>query len=189
MLIKNIQMDKIIIFTIFSIVIVIVSWRTLLNIKTHGFYRFISWECIAWLLSSNYKVWFIDPFSNRQLFSWILLLISVYFVISGVIMMKKMGNQDKNRDKNTLYEFEKTTELVNQGIFKYIRHPLYSSLLFLTWGILLKNPTPQLLIVSFISTVFLYFTAIWDEKECKVFFGEKYIEYMKRTKRFIPFIF
>ncbi len=120
--IKNIQMDKLIPFVILSIVIVTVSRRSLLNFKTHGFYRFISWECIAWL-------------------------------------------------------------------FKYIRHPLYSSLLFLTWGILLKNPTLALLIVSFIATVFLYLTAVWDEKECKVFFGQKYNDYMKRTKRFIPFIF
>jgi len=182
-------MDKLIPFVIVSIVIVTVSRRTLLNFKTHGFYRFISWECIAWLFSSNYKIWFINPFSIQQIFSWIFLLISVYLVVAGVMMMKKMGKPDQNRDTKTLYEFERTTELVDKGIFKYIRHPLYASLLFLTWGILLKNPIPELLIVSFIATIFLYVTAIWDEKECKVFFGQQYIDYMKRTKRFIPFIF
>lgn len=57
-------MDKIIIFVVLSVLIVIVSWRTLLNYKTHGFYRFISWECIAWLISSKYKVWVIDSFFN-----------------------------------------------------------------------------------------------------------------------------
>lgn len=103
--------------------------------------------------------------------------------------MKRIGKPDKNRDRKTLYEFEQTTELVDKGIFKYIRHPLYSSLLFLTWGILLKNPTLGLIIVSLTSTIFLYFTSIFEEKECIAFFGDKYVDYMKRSKRFIPYIF
>lgn len=102
-------MDKIIIFVVLFVLIVIVSWKTILNYKTHGFYRFISWVCIAWLISSNYKVWFNDPFSIRQLFSWILLIISAYLIIAGLILMKKIGKPNKNRDKQTLYEFEQTT--------------------------------------------------------------------------------
>ena len=182
-------MDSIIIFVVLSILLVIVSWKTLLNFKTHGFYRFISWECIAWLLSSNYKVWFVDPFSIQQIFSWICLIISVYLVIAGVILLKRIGKPDKSRENEALFKFEQTTELVDTGIFKYIRHPLYSSLIFITWGIFLKNPTLVLFVVSIISTVSLYLTAIYDEKECIIYFGAKYKDYMKRSKRFIPYIF
>lgn len=102
--------------------------------------------------------------------------------------MKKIGKPEKNRNNKTLYQFEQTTELIDKGIFKYIRHPLYSSLLFLTWGIFLKNPTFELLFVTILSTIFLYLTAIFDEKECVIFFGDKYTEYMKRSKRFIPYL-
>jgi len=102
--------------------------------------------------------------------------------------MKKLGKPENNRSEKTLYQLEKTTELIEQGIFKYIRHPLYSSLLFLTWGISLKNFSIELLFVSILSTVFLYLTAIFDEKECIAFFGDQYIEYMKKSKRFIPYI-
>ena len=102
--------------------------------------------------------------------------------------MKKMGKPKSDRNEKSLYQFEKTTELIEQGIFKYIRHPLYSSLIFLTWGILLKSTSIELLVVSIISTLFLYLTAIFDEKECIQFFGVKYIEYMKRSKMFIPYI-
>jgi protein-S-isoprenylcysteine O-methyltransferase Ste14 len=103
--------------------------------------------------------------------------------------MKKTGKPEPDRNEETLYQFERTTELIDTGIFKYIRHPLYSSLLFLTWGIFLKNTSVELLIVSVVSTVFLYLTAIFDEKECIDYFGDKYIEYMKKSKRFIPYIF
>jgi protein-S-isoprenylcysteine O-methyltransferase Ste14 len=181
-------MNRIIIFLILSIPIIVISWRTIFNIRSHGFFRFFSWECIIWLFAANYKYWFEYPFSLNQIFSWIFLIISAYLIIVGVILMKKVGKQGTNRNEKTLYQFEKTTELIEQGIFKYIRHPLYSSLLFLTWGIFLKNFSIELLFVSMLSTVFLYLTAIFDEKECIDFFGDKYIEYMKKSKRFIPYI-
>ena len=181
-------MNRIIFFLILSMPVIVISWRTIFNIKSHGFFRFFSWECIIWLFATNYKYWFDDPFSINQIFSWIFLIISGYLVIVGVILMKKVGKQGNNRNEKTLYQFEKTTELIEQGIFKYIRHPLYSSLLFLTWGIFLKNFSIELLIVSMLSTVFLYLTATFDEKECIAFFGDKYIEYMKKSKRFIPYI-
>ena len=132
-------MDTIAIFAVLSISIIIISWRTLFTIKSHGFYRFFSWECTAWLLAVNYKFWFENPFSVNQIISWILLIISGYLVIAGLITMKKFGKQKEIRDDKKLYKFEKTTELVDKGIFKYIRHPLYSSLMFLTWGIFFKN--------------------------------------------------
>ncbi|HGY56348.1 MAG TPA: isoprenylcysteine carboxylmethyltransferase family protein [Caldithrix abyssi] len=181
-------MDKIIIFLTLSVFLIFTSRRTLFNIKSHGFYRFLSWECIAWLLASNYNYWFQHPFSVHQIFAWFFLLISIYLVIAGLILIKKIGKPTRDRNEKTLYQFEQTTELIKTGIYKYIRHPLYSSLLFLTWGIYLKNPASDLFFISLLSTVFLYLTAKFDEVECIKFFGNKYIEYMKTSKRFIPYI-
>ncbi len=181
-------MSRLIVFLILSIPVILISRRTIFDYKSHGFYRFFSWECIIWLIITNYKYWFRDPFSIHQLLSWIFLIISGYLIIVGVILMKKMGKPKSDRNEKSLYQFEKTTELIEQGIFKYIRHPLYASLFFLTWGVFLKSTSLELLIVSVISTLFLYLTAIYDEKECINFFGDKYIEYMKRSKMFIPYI-
>jgi len=182
-------MERLIIFGIMSLPIVYLSWHTLTTIKSHGFFRFFSWECILWLFVTNYKFWFVDPFGFKQLISLIFLFVSAYLIIAGMILMKKRGKPEKSRDDKILYQFEKTSKLIDTGIFKYIRHPLYSSLLFLTWGIFLKNTTNMLLIVSLASSVFHYLTAIFDEKECIQYFGSQYSEYMKRSKRFIPFVF
>jgi protein-S-isoprenylcysteine O-methyltransferase Ste14 len=181
-------MESLIVFGVLSIPIVLVSWRTLFNFRSHGFYRFFSWECIIWLVASDYSVWFKDPLSLYQIFSWIFLLISAYLVISGVILLRTAGKPVKNRDDKALYSFEKTSELIDLGIFRYIRHPLYASLIFLTWGIFLKNTTFSLLPIALLSTGLLYITAKLDEKECVQYFGVQYIEYMKRSKRFIPFL-
>jgi protein-S-isoprenylcysteine O-methyltransferase Ste14 len=184
-------METIIIFLVLSIPVTIISWRSLFAVKSHGFYRYFAWECILWLIAQNYIYWFTDPFGTVHIISWILLIASIFVLLAGVFKMKKSkhtGGGEARNDKE-LFEFEKTSELIDTGIFRYIRHPLYSSLLLLTWGIYLKNATVLLLIISILSSIFLYFTAHYDEAECIKYFGERYVQYRKKTKTFIPFLF
>jgi protein-S-isoprenylcysteine O-methyltransferase Ste14 len=182
-------MERLIFFLVLSLPIILISRKSLTSFKNHGFYRFFAWECILWLFVSNIKFWFDHPFSLSQVISWILLLGSIYPVVAGTLLLKNKGKSMETREDKSLYNFEKTSELVDSGIYKYIRHPLYASLIGLTWGIFFKNTTPALMVVSLFSTVFLYITAKFDENECLVYFGEQYREYMKKTKMFFPFIF
>ena len=182
-------MTTLIIFGVLSLLIIGISWRTLFNVKSHGFYRFFAWECMAWLMTENYKWWFVNPLSINQIISWILLFYSAYLVIAGMIQIKKDGKPSHTRNEENLFGFEKTTELIDTGVFRHIRHPLYASLIFLTWAIFLKHPQTSLFLIALLSTNFLYFTSKLDENECINYFGEKYKDYMKRTKMFIPFLF
>jgi len=84
--------------------------------------------------------------------------------------------------------FEKTSQLVTSGIYAYIRHPLYCSLLLLTWGIFFKHPSPAGAALGLASALFLVLTARADEAECTAFFGAEYQAYMRRTRRFIPYL-
>ena len=177
------------IFGILSAGILFLSWRTLFHIKSHGFYRFFGWEGLAWVFAVNYKHWFENPFSINQLISWFLLFYSIWLVSAGMYEILRKGKPSSTRNDSKLFSFEKTTELVETGVFRYTRHPLYASLIFVTWGILLKNPTLILGVISMISTILFYLTSRYDEKECIAYFGEKYRIYMQHTNMFIPFIF
>jgi protein-S-isoprenylcysteine O-methyltransferase Ste14 len=66
---------------------------------------------------------------------------------------------------------------------------MYSSLFLLTWGIFFKSPSWIGMILAIAATLFLIATAKADEAECTRFFGTQYQEYMKTTKRFVPYIF
>jgi protein-S-isoprenylcysteine O-methyltransferase Ste14 len=101
--------------------------------------------------------------------------------------MKKTGKADDKREGD-LYTFEKTTRLVETGIFRYVRHPLYGSLLFLTWGIYLKHPDLFLMRIALLSTIFLILTSLVEERENITYFGDKYRVYRNRTKMFLPFL-
>jgi protein-S-isoprenylcysteine O-methyltransferase Ste14 len=108
----------------------------------------------------------------------------------GVYSLASKGKTVTRRVHDShLYAFEKTTELVTTGIFHYIRHPMYSSLLLLAWGLFFKLPAWPSALLVFIATVFLFATAKADEAECVRFFGPAYQAYMERSKRFLPFLF
>ena len=87
-----------------------------------------------------------------------------------------------------MFRWENTEMLVTTGIYRYIRHPMYSSLLFLAWGALLKSVTPGTLILTGIATLALVVTAKVEEAEDLARFGEEYRNYMQRTRLFVPFL-
>ena len=180
---------KIILFVLASIGIVWVSRSSLRKVRYHGFYRFFAWETILILFLMNMEKWFVDPFGIRQCISWAFLLISLVLIYQGVRLFRRKGKLDPERDDPALVGIEKTTELVSTGIYHYIRHPFYSSLLFLGWGIFLKDISFAGILLAAITTILLLITARREESENIQFFGEKYREYMKHTKMFIPFIF
>ena len=182
-------MNHIIQFIVLSIPVVYFSRRNILHPKSHGFFRFFGWEGMVWLFVSNHRYWFTHPFSVLQIISWLLLFVSVYLVSFGGLFLLRKGKPSSEREDNHLFGFEKTTELVNTGVYRLIRHPLYSSLIYLSWGILLKNITIPLFLITLVCSLLFYLTALHDEKECIIYFGDKYREYMKHSKMFIPFIF
>jgi protein-S-isoprenylcysteine O-methyltransferase Ste14 len=181
-------MDKVVLFVALSLPVIYISKQSLFEPHSHGFTRFFSWECIIILFVFNYTKWFSEPYSVKQIISWPMLLVSLWFVTESVIRLRKARKPGVVRVDEKLFRFEKTTDLVTSGIYRYIRHPMYSSLLFLTWGIWLKQPLWYLLPVALLASWLLWLTARRDEKECLAYFGEKYSEYMRRTKRLVPFL-
>ena len=86
------------------------------------------------------------------------------------------------------HSFENTVNVVEDGLYRYIRHPMYSSLLFLGWGAFLKHITPLSSLLVLLATVFLVAAARVEEKENIRFFGDRYKSYMKRSRMFIPWL-
>jgi protein-S-isoprenylcysteine O-methyltransferase Ste14 len=181
-------MLRFIIFIGASTGILYVSWESLHNPRSHGFYRLFAWEAIVALILLNFEYWFNDPFSVQQIVSWLLLILSLFLVVHGIKLLHIAGRPDNKRNDMTLIGVEKTTKLVTVGAFKYIRHPLYSSLLFLAWGVFFKAPSWAGGGLTMTATLFLLITAKVEEIENKHFFGSAYQAYMKQTKMFIPFI-
>ncbi|OIO22174.1 MAG: hypothetical protein AUJ54_03895 [Ignavibacteria bacterium CG1_02_37_35] len=78
--------------------------------------------------------------------------------------------------------------LVTTGIYRYIRHPQYTGIILFTFGWLVHWPSIVTLVLWPILIVMYTWLAKQEEKQALEEFGEDYIVYAKRTKRFIPFV-
>jgi protein-S-isoprenylcysteine O-methyltransferase Ste14 len=170
-----------IIFIAGTILIILFSWFVSIREKRyHGIPRFFAFEGLLLLGLMQVPVWFKDPFSLHQVISWILLLISIYYVIASITLYHKHTDHGKN--------FENSAKLVTSGLYKYIRHPMYGSLLFLGWGAFLKDINLITITVILIITSALFITCKVEEKEMINRFGEEYKKYMEKTRMWIPWL-
>jgi protein-S-isoprenylcysteine O-methyltransferase Ste14 len=167
-----------------SIPVLWVSRRSLLRPSSYGFYRCFAAESTLALIVLNAPDWFDHPFAVRQVASWLLLLISVLTVTSASRTLRRLG-RPAGRDSSGFT----TINLVTTGPYRYIRHPLYASLLFMAWGAFLKAVTPATLVLAAVATVALVATAKAEEAATLRQFGEPYRVYMASTRLFVPFLF
>jgi protein-S-isoprenylcysteine O-methyltransferase Ste14 len=174
-------MLQVIAFVLVSVGIVFFSWTSLRDPQAHGFFRFFAFESILALLLLNGEHWFREPFSAPQIVSWLLLLASLFLAVHGFYLLRLLGRPEG--------KIEDTTILVTVGAYKYIRHPLYASLLLLGWGAFFKQPSLLGGFLALVATAFLVATARVEEMENRRKFGADYAAYMKTTKMFIPFLF
>jgi protein-S-isoprenylcysteine O-methyltransferase Ste14 len=80
--------------------------------------------------------------------------------------------------------------LKTDGIFKIVRHPSYSGslLTFLGFGLILGNWLSLLIVFLPVLSAFLYRINI-EEKALLNEFKDEYIDYQKKTKKLIPYVY
>ncbi|MBB5320270.1 methyltransferase family protein [Marinobacter oulmenensis] len=175
----------------FAVLVLALAWlcrRQLLNPGCHGFYRFFAFAGIAWLLVFRLGHWHDDLISIRQLVSSLLMVGALWMVAASVWEFRHKGGRREGETVPENFGFENTGRLVTTGIYQYIRHPMYASLLLLAWGIFLKQPNWSGLLVVAGVTLALYLTARTEERENLAFFGEAYRQYIRTSKLFLPFL-
>jgi protein-S-isoprenylcysteine O-methyltransferase Ste14 len=184
---------RLLVFAAVTLVLACFSRGPLQLPRSHGFPRFFAWECMLALLLLNFvslQQWFADPLSVHQIISWILLGASIVLVVPGGLQLLRQGKPSAERPHDpSLFEFEHTTQLVTTGVYRYIRHPLYGSLLVLTWGVFFKRPGALALGWALAASSLLVATAKAEEGENLRYFGGEYRAYLQATRMFIPHLF
>lgn len=112
--------------------------------------------------------------------NYLILLIIFLMVVGLIIVVHAMISLPVSK---------RGKELVTKGPYKYVRHPIYSAVIFLFY------PAIALLLKSWfllIGTVLVYliFKIVirYEEKHLIETFGDKYKEYMNNVQQFIPFL-
>lgn len=150
------------VLTIYAIIIVILH---LLNIKF-----FVFFQRVDFLNSIKFDI-----------LGFVISLFGLSLCLYAQIKMGvswRVGIDEKNK-----------TELITDGIYKYIRNPTYLGLFMVCFGVLIILPTISILFFAYSFVIFLEIQTRCEEDFLEKEHGKKYIEYKNKTKRYIPFIY
>jgi len=73
------------------------------------------------------------------------------------------------------------------GPYKYIRHPMYASALLLVWSSILGHLSIVNFVIGLIDTVVIAIRIITEEQFLQTRYPD-YAEYLRKTRRIIPFV-
>jgi protein-S-isoprenylcysteine O-methyltransferase Ste14 len=154
--------------------------RELLHFHSHGPYMFMAAESLLVLFFLNGGLLLENSQTVRLALSWAIMVLSACFALSGFLALRKYGR--------AVHHWEDTTRLVREGIVRYIRHPLYTSLMLLAVGVLLGEISPGACTACLLAVLFLVTASRVEEAESRAKFGSDYDLYAAETKRYLPFV-
>ncbi len=79
--------------------------------------------------------------------------------------------------------------LITSGIYKYIRNPTYTGLYFLCAGVWIINPTYLYSYWTLAFFIMMEFQVRCEEEYLENQYGAEYLDYCKKTKRYLPMIY
>ena len=122
---------------------------------------------------------------NNTIAVLVIIIIGTGMIAAGSVINILGRLQLKSNWANHIKIYEGHT-LVNRGVYKIIRHPLYASIMLMLFGgsLAYRNWLSAVL-TAFIFIPFMYYRAKQEEKLLQDEFAE-YREYMKNTGMFFP---
>jgi protein-S-isoprenylcysteine O-methyltransferase Ste14 len=121
-------------------------------------------------------------YTFRPWMGWIGAMIQIVFLILFYESHQQLG-----RNWSVTLEIRDSHRLVTDGLYRYVRHPMYSS--FWLWAIAQAFLLPNLVagLAGLVGVGILYFTRVANEEAMMLrSFGDEYRAYAQRTGRVFP---
>jgi protein-S-isoprenylcysteine O-methyltransferase Ste14 len=120
---------------------------------------------------------------------WIFAFASVVLFVAG-LFLRWWAIITLGRFFTVDVTIEKDHELVERGPFRMVRHPSYTGVLlaFVGFALSLRNWAALLVVLLPIGAAFIHRMNV-EETALSRALGRRYADYMKRTKRLVPFVY
>ncbi|MBN2258013.1 MAG: isoprenylcysteine carboxylmethyltransferase family protein [Anaerolineaceae bacterium] len=144
-----------------------------------------NWKCswtvvgLSVLLVIQYILTFfvykLTPYAILQWLGWAIWLISIYFAIAPIFILKKKGGVAKGTS------YVNTTQLVDTNLYAIVRHPQYLAGILFSISLMLLSAHWLVLLLGIISSGLIYVDIQMADQEGLQQFGDTYREYMGRV--------
>ncbi|KPL17983.1 MAG: hypothetical protein AMJ92_10110 [candidate division Zixibacteria bacterium SM23_81] len=113
--------------------------------------------------------------------SWVLLWMGAALALGSMLTLRFKGRPTSG--------WEHTTQLIETGIYRWIRHPLYLAALLVVTGASLLRPAVMTLALWIPSAACFVLAAWYEDRFNAEKFSNDYRRYQSRSKLLIPFLF
>lgn len=110
--------------------------------------------------------------------------VGISIAISGVIVTI-LALLQLNKNLSPFPTPKSNAELIQTGLYKFIRHPIYTGIILTTFGYGLYSSSLYRIIITIVLVTLFYFKSVYEEKQLLRKFSN-YELYIKSTGRFFP---
>jgi protein-S-isoprenylcysteine O-methyltransferase Ste14 len=139
-------------------------------------------ELVGYTLMLQSRFWAMSPERWRV---WASVVCFVIAVALSLTATRALGREHLRFDAAIGAEHE----LVRSGPYRLVRHPIYTSMLCVLWGVGFMAASPMLFVVA--TAVFLVGTEIRVRIEDQLLaarFGEQFEQYRRSTRAYLPLL-
>ena len=145
-----------------------------------------AWIFVPWAtLANSGKVPALPGFAADEpayaSLRWIAAIVAVLALGATVKCWRRMG-----KDWRMDVGLERKTDLITDGLFARIRHPIYAFSILLVLCSVTVVPTAPMLVVAVVNVALLNVKARNEERHLLEVHGDTYARYLRRTGRFFP---
>jgi protein-S-isoprenylcysteine O-methyltransferase Ste14 len=119
-------------------------------------------------------------FSLPDFLNIVFLIVSIIGFLIVIVALLQL-----NKNLSPFPTPKSNSELIQTGLYKYIRHPIYTGIILMTFSYGLYSNSSFKLIISILLLILFYFKSSYEEKMLQNKFSE-YSEYKKTVGRFFP---
>lgn len=121
--------------------------------------------------------------------AWPLQLLGSGLILGGLLLgYRALKGYDLGEFSGLGQNSEDELPLAVQGLNAYVRHPLYSAILLLVFGLGVVKPLDTLWVTIGISVIYIFWGSALEERKLIKRYGEAYENYRRKVKRFIPYL-
>jgi protein-S-isoprenylcysteine O-methyltransferase Ste14 len=114
-------------------------------------------------------------------------LLGIVLIAGGAVLLAACIWEFFKRGRGTLSPVEPPRELVVQGLYRYVRNPMYLSVSAIVLGEVLVTGSRDLLVYWLIFFIAAnLFVMFYEEPNLRARFGESYERYTRKVGRWLP---
>ncbi len=150
------------------------------------------WAPRLWLVVGLFWVWFL-PLGDRR--GW-LVLASAHTLRYAGLMLYAAGGAARlvaartlGKQLSTYVTLKEDHQLVQTGIYRLLRHPIYLGILLSMAGLPLIFRSWLVIPIFVLNLINVLGRIRWEDKLLNDHFGHKFEAYRSRTKRLLPYLY